>query len=247
MSSAWDALHYQDQHSYVWRLGASLVELLRPQAGERILDIGCGTGQLTAEIAKSGAIVVGLDSSEEMLRQARRNYPELMFVRADASTFRLDQAFDAVFSNAALHWVKNAEAAVQSIARVLRPGGRFAAEFGGKGNIASIQSAFRAVFGPVADARSPWFYPSVGEYSMMLERHGLEVRQALLFDRPTPIEGVDAMEDWLRMFCGSYLRDLAPADSAAMIPRLAAQLRPTQYRDGVWTIDYRRLRILAHK
>lgn len=247
MSAAWDARHYQNQHSYVWTLGASLIEVLQPRAGERVLDIGCGTGQLTAEIAKRGAVVVGLDSSEEMLRQARKNYPNVTFALADAATFRFEQPFDAIFSNAALHWVKNAQAAVKQIADALRTGGRFVAEFGGKGNIASVQSAFRAVFGHAADELSPWFYPSVSEYSMLLEHHGLEVRQISLFDRPTVLEGVNAMEDWIRMFCPRYLRDLAGDRGEERIPELVARLRLACFGEGIWTIDYRRLRVLAEK
>ena len=245
MSSVWDPQRYEGKHSYVWKFGASLLELLQARGGERILDVGCGTGQLTAEIAKFGADVMGLDNSEDMLRQARQNYPALTFVLGDATRFRFEDPFDAVFSNAALHWVKNAAAAVESIALALRPGGRFVTEFGGKGNIASIQGAFRAVFGAVADARSPWFYPSIGEYAPLLERYGLEVRQASLFDRPIVLE--DDIEDWLRMFCASYLRDLAEESANEKIHELAAHLRLTQYRDGAWTIDYRRLRILAVK
>jgi trans-aconitate methyltransferase len=247
VTSGWDAQHYQDQHSYVWRFGAGLLEVLQPRPGERILDVGCGPGQLTAEIAKSGADVLGLDSSEEMLRKARENYPALTFVLADAAAFRFTEPFDAVFSNAALHWVKNAPAAVQSIAQALRAGGRFVAEFGGRGNIASVQAAFRAVFGPRAEERSPWFYPSLSEYAVLLERYGLEVREARLFDRPTKLQGANAMEDWLGMFCGKYLQDLAGESAREKIPELVACLRPTQYCDGVWTLDYRRLRMLAEK
>jgi len=247
VSSTWDAQRYEGGHSYVWKFGASLLELLQPRGGERILDVGCGTGQLTAEIAKSGACVVGLDNSVDMLGQARQNYPGLTFALGDATKFRFQNPFDAVFSNAALHWVKDAPAAVESIALALRPGGRFVTEFGGKGNIASIQAAVRTVFGPDADARSPWFYPSIGEYAPLLERYGLEVRDASLFDRPTALEGDSGMDDWLRMFCASYLRDLAGESADEKIRQLAAHLRPTRYRDGVWTIDYRRLRILAVK
>ena len=181
-SSPWDAARYQDRHSFVWRYGASLLEQLNPQPGERILDVGCGTGQLTAEIARSGAQVVGLDNSAGMLSQARQNYPDLTFVLGDASAFDFPEPFDAVFSNAALHWVKDADGAASCIARALRRGSRFVAEFGGKGNIASVQAALRAVLGPSADLQSPWYYPSVGEYASVLERYGLEVRNASLFD-----------------------------------------------------------------
>ena len=221
------------------------MELLHPRDGERILDLGCGTGQLTAEIAVSGVQVVGLDSSPEMLGQARQNYPNLKFVLADATSFRFDEPFDAVFSNAALHWVKNAEAAVQSIAAALRPGGRFIAEFGGKGNIRSILAALDVVFGAAAEERCPWWFPGIGEYASLLEQHGLEVRQASLFDRPTPVEGERGMEDWIEMFCGSYLRDLDANGAKQKVREVASHLRPTLYRDGVWMLDYRRLRVVA--
>jgi trans-aconitate methyltransferase len=243
--SAWDAERYEGKHSYVWQFGASLVELLAPRAGEHILDVGCGTGHLTAEIARSGATVVGMDNSPDMLGQARQNYPALKFVLADALSFHFPEPFDAVFSNAALHWVKDAEAAVKSIAAALRPGGRFVAEFGGRGNIASILAALRAVFGSDAEERCPWLFQSIGEYASLLERHGLEVRLANLFDRPTPLDSESGMEDWLRMFCGSYFRDLAADRAQEKIEEIVKRLRPQLYRDGVWTVDYRRLRVAA--
>jgi len=246
VTSAWDPQRYQGGHSYVWKFGAGLLELLGPQPGERILDLGCGTGQLTAEIAKSGAQVLGIDKSEEMLREARQNYPELTFVQGDATAMRFKDPFDAVFSNAALHWVKDADRAAESIAFALRPGGRFIAEFGGKGNIASVEAALRDLFGADAAKRSPWFYPSIAEYAPLLERYGLEVRQASLFDRPTPLEGEHGFEDWLHMFCAGYLRALDESGEKK-IPEIAARLRPALYRDGVWTVDYRRLRVVAVK
>ena len=247
MSTAWDAGRYQDKHSFVWRYGAGLLELLAPRPGERILDLGCGTGQLTSQIAESGAHVVGLDKSASMLEEARKNFPHIEFVLADAASFQVPGSFDAVFSNAALHWVKDFAGAAHCISRALGPGDRFVAEFGGKGNIAAVQAALRMVFGPSADERSPWYYPSIGEYANILEQHGLEVREARLFDRPTELEGTNGIEDWLRMFCPVYLGDL-PADRAAeTIRQLATLLRPTHFRDGVWTMDYRRLRVVAVK
>jgi SAM-dependent methyltransferase len=244
--SAWDAARYQDKHSFVWRYGAGLLELLVPQPGERILDVGCGTGQLTAEIARCGAQVVGLDNSADMLADARKNFPELTFVPGDAARFDFPEPFDAVFSNAVLHWVKDADGAVGSIARALRPGGRFVAEFGGQGNIATVQAALRAVLGPHADQQSPWYYPSIGEYSAVMERHGLEVRNASLFDRPTPLEGEDGMDHWLRMFIApAYLRQFPPDRADGIVHQLIERLRPALYREGIWTVDYRRLRVLA--
>jgi trans-aconitate methyltransferase len=242
---AWDAARYQDQHSFVWRYGASLLQLLDPQRGERVLDVGCGTGQLTYEISRSGAHVTGLDRSADMLADARKNFPDLRFVLGDAASFNFPEPFDAVFSNAALHWVKDADGAVASIAGALRPGGRFVAEFGGRGNIASMQAALRAVLGPGADEQSPWYYPSIGEYAPVLERHGLEVRNASLFDRPTPLKGEDGMDHWLRMFTQTYLRQFSPERASEIVRQLVEELRPMLYRDGIWTVDYRRLRVVA--
>jgi trans-aconitate methyltransferase len=243
--SSWNAEQYEGRHSYVWQFGGTLLELLGPHPGERILDVGCGTGQLTAEIAATGALVVGLDSSPEMLGQARQNYPHLKFVLADATDFRFEEPFDAVFSNAALHWVKDAESSVKCIAAALRPGGRFVAEFGGKGNITEILTALHAVFGAAAEELCPWRFRGIAEYATILERHGLEVRQASLFDRPTPIEGERGLEDWIEMFCGRYFRHLSANEAKRNVHELVEYLRPKLYLDGVWTLDYRRLRVVA--
>ena len=237
MSTAWDAKQYQQRHSYVFQYGKAVLDLLAPQKGERILDLGCGSGQLTAAIADAGASVIGLDSSPEMLAEARAHYPAIEFRLGDAADFVVESPVDAVFSNAVLHWVKNASGAAGCIARALKPGGRFVAEFGGRGNNQSILDAIRELLGPV---ETPWYYPSIGEYATVLEQNGLETRQAWLIDRPTPVEGEDGLEDWLAVFG----RDLMGEAERKMI---AQKLRPTHYKDGVWTIDYRRLRIVAKK
>jgi trans-aconitate methyltransferase len=243
--SGWNASQYEGGHSYVWQFGGSLLELLAPREGERILDLGCGTGHLTAEIAARGARVVGLDSSPEMLGQARQNYPKLKFVLADATSFHFEELFDAVFSNAALHWVKDADASVKCIAAALRPGGRFVAEFGGKGNITVILAALRTVFGDAAEERCPWTFRGIAEYAALLEKHGLEVQQASLFDRPTPVEGERGLEDWLDMFCGNYFRHLTAGEAKEKVHEVVEHLRPKLYDESVWTLDYRRLRVVA--
>jgi trans-aconitate 2-methyltransferase len=225
----WDAARYQTRHSYVFAHGEDLIDLLAPSAGERILDLGCGSGQLTAKIAESGAVVIGLDRSEEMIAEARRNFPSLRFEVADAAKFSVDAPVDAVFSNAALHWVKDADGAAASIARALRPGGRFVLEMGGKGNVQTIIDALGAV-------ETPWYFPSVGEYTSLLEQHGFEISFAALFDRPTRVEGEDGLEDWLAMFAGSIA-------SAESFREVANRLRPKMFREGAWTLDYRRLRV----
>jgi trans-aconitate methyltransferase len=239
MNQSWDAARYQARHSYVYNHGESLIDLLDPLADERILDLGCGSGQLTAKIAAKGAHVIGLDRSEEMIAEARRNFPALTFDVADAANFSVDLPADAVFSNAVLHWVKDADGVAKSVAYALRTGGRFVVEMGGKGNVQTILDALREVAGP---AETPWYFPSVGEYTSLLERHGFEISFATLFDRPTRVEGEDGLEDWLIMFARSVIGE----DRASEIRREVANLlRPKMFRDGAWTLDYRRLQVIA--
>lgn len=243
-NQGWDANRYQAGHSYVWRHGEGLVDLLAPQPGERILDLGCGSGQLTARIAESGAAVTGLDHSPEMIVQARANFPNIEFRGGDATNFTIDPPVDAVFSNAALHWVKDAAAAIECVWRALRPGGRFVLEMGGHGNIGRLLAVVREVAGPV---ESPWFFPTVGEYSTLLEARGFEVRIATLFDRPTEIEGENGLEDWLLMFGAGLFGGFSDTRAQELRRAVADRMRATSYRDGRWTLDYRRLRIQAEK
>lgn len=248
-TATWNADLYDASHSFVWKFGASLVELLAPQPGERILDLGCGTGHLTAQIAAVGADVVGFDSSPEMIDQARRAHPAIRFELGDARTFSFGEGYDAVFSNAVLHWVKQPEQAVASVRAALRPGGRFVAEFGGQGNTRQMVAALlkqAAAFG-VSDYAIPWYYPSIAEYSAILDQHGLEVTYATLFERPTPLEGDEGLQKWFSMFCGSLLDRLSPEQRVACLAALDADLRPALFRDGQWSADYRRLRLVAQR
>ncbi len=241
----WDAELYESAHAFVWNAGASLIGLLNPQPGETVLDVGCGTGQLTAQIAESGASIIGLDSSPPMIGQARQNYPKLKFVLGDVRDFTLPEPVDAVFSNAALHWVPEADAAASCIARALKPGGRFVVELGGKGNVAQILEALRPVLEQRDLPADPGnYFPSIGEYSAVLERNGFEVRSALLFDRPTPLEGDTGMRNWLMMFHSRLIPDEQRND---ILAETESRLRPTHYRDQKWTADYRRLRVVAVK
>jgi trans-aconitate methyltransferase len=241
---SWDPQDYQKRYAYVFQYGEALLDLLAPQAGERILDLGCGAGQLTAAIARTGAMALGIDASPEMIAQARANFPALDFRIGDATNFSVDHPLDAVFSNAALHWVKNAEAVAACVSRALKPAGRLVAELGGRGNVQSIVNAIREVLGPV---ELPWFFPSIGEYTSVLETHGLEVRRAELFDRPTRVEGEDGMEHWLSVFGGSLVAGMPDVRQKEIWRAVAQKLRPQCYRDGAWTLDYRRLRVVAVK
>jgi very-short-patch-repair endonuclease/trans-aconitate methyltransferase len=245
----WQPALYDTKHAFVAKYGEALLDLLAPKRSERILDLGCGTGDLAQKIADCGATVIGLDSSLDMIAAARAKYPALQFVPGDVTNFAFDEPFDAAFSNATLHWVKPPEDAARCIAGTLRSGGRFVAEFGGAGNVAHISAALHEAHIALTGAplQHNWYFPSVGEYAPILEAHGFEVQAAWLFDRPTPLEGEDGMRNWLSMFGHPILRG-APTDVIDRVTATAERtLRETNYRDGQWFADYRRIRIVAIK
>ncbi len=248
----WDPGLYQSHHGFVWKYGEDLIDLLAPQPGERVLDIGCGTGQLTARIAAANATVVGVDNSPEMIEQARRNYPNLRFEVADASDLHLPDIFDAVFSNAALHWIRQATRVAQTISRSLKAEGRMVAELGGKGNVQCLLEAasrsLETVDCPLGEDSNPWYFPSVGEYASLLEEQGLAVTFAALFERPTRLDEGDAgLAQWMRMFGGVILGKMPPERQSDFLYDLEDRLRPKLWHDGAWVLDYVRLRIRAVK
>lgn len=247
----WNANLYDTKHKFVSSLATETVELLSPKVGERILDIGCGTGHLTQNIANCGAEVLGVDSAETMILQARQNYPDLHFAVMDAINLEFTEEFDAVFSNAVLHWIKQPEKVIAGVWKSLKPGGRFVAEFGGKGNINYIQTALeRAICqenSAFENLLNPNYFPSIGEYSSLLEKQGFELTFATLFDRPTPLDGESGMVNWLKMFRNSVLAAFSEDTQAKILANVEEQLRPTLYKNGTWFADYRRLRVVAIK
>jgi trans-aconitate methyltransferase len=249
---AWNPELYQSSHSFVWQYGRDLLALLEAKPGERILDVGCGTGQLTAEVAKCGSEVVGIDSSPEMVATARQNFPQLRFEVADVTALPYQQQFDAVVSNAALHWVRDQEEAIASIARAMKPRGRFAFEMGGHDNLHNLLHAvYRALrqIGVVnPEHLSPWSFPTIGQYASLIETNGLAVNFAVLFERPTRLDGGErGLRLWLEMFGDFALKAVALEERESLI-RLTEQFaRPRLFRDGVWTLDYKRLRMVAVK
>jgi trans-aconitate methyltransferase len=251
-SADWNANLYNAKHDFVWKFGSDVVSLLAPHAGERILDLGCGTGHLTAKIAETGAEVMGVDRSAEMVTAAQAAYPKLKFEVVDARKLSFDERFDAVFSNATLHWIHEPEPVLQGIFRALRPGGRFVAEMGGKKNIRAMQDAFDAALVEIGAAEAgevqPWYYPSVSEYSSLAERNGFEVRFITLFDRPTGLAGgASGLRNWIVMFGGDYLAKAGEPQREEFIRRVEEKLRPQLFRGDQWWADYRRLRLVAYK
>jgi trans-aconitate methyltransferase len=243
----WNTDAYAANGRFVANLATAVVDLLAPKPGERILDLGCGDGALTEQLVASGATVTGVDASPTMVAAARlRN---LHIDQCEAESLPYDHQFDAVFSNAALHWISAAKqpAALASIHRALRPGGRFVAELGGHGNIAAIRTALQSTLTPYgidAEAAAESFYPSPATYKRFLEAAGFSVHSINLIPRPTPL--TSGMATWLNTFRNGVLDRLNPADRARAINETVSLLEPIlRDTDGNWSADYVRLRFHA--
>ena len=243
----WDPDRYARNARFVSDLGTPVLELLAPRAGERILDLGCGDGALTETLAAGGAHVVGVDASDEQVAAARARGLDARVT--DAANLSFAAEFDAVFTNAALHWVKEADAAIAGVFRALRPGGRFVGEMGGKGNIAAVMAALSYALarrGLDADRLSPWYFPDPPEYRSRLERAGFDVGAIALIPRPTPLPG--ALGAWLETFCESFLAAVPEAERTALIAAVEEAARPALMgAGGTWSVDYVRLRFSALK
>lgn len=247
-AQVWDPERYARNARFVAELGAPVVELLAPQSGERILDLGCGDGALTKKLATLGVDVVGVDASAEQIEAALARGLDARVM--SGQSLDLDgESFDAVFSNAALHWMKQPDAVIAGVWRVLRPGGRFVAEMGGAGNVAKVQATMYAALAARsidAAARDPWFFPTPEDYRGRLEAAGFAVRAIELIPRPTELPG--DIGAWLETFAEDYLAAVEPGGRAGLIADLAETLAPS-LSDGAgnWTVDYVRLRFAADK
>ena len=245
-ADTWSASDYAASARFVSDLGAPVLDLLGPVEGQDVLDLGCGDGALTERLAAAGARVVGVDASPDMVRAARAR--DLDARLGDAEALAFDDAFDVVFSNAALHWMTRPDAVLAGVARALRPGGRFVAEQGGLGNVAAIRTALIAVLaadhGVETDLRGVWYFPGPDEHRARLERSDFHVEEIALIPRPTPVEA--GMEAWLATLAAPVLA-LAPEEARAGMARRVAALLAPALRDsaGRWWADYVRLRFCA--
>jgi trans-aconitate methyltransferase len=244
-TQVWNAETYAANARFVADLGAPLLELLAPRPGEDVLDLGCGDGALTLKIAESGAQVVGVDGSSDMVAASCAVGVDARVMQGESLAF--SHEFDAVFSNAALHWMTKPDDVIAGVKRALRPGGRFIAEFGGHGNVAAITVALMAVvrrFENCRNMRSPWYFPTADEYAAKLQHHGFVVDQIMLVPRPTPLP--TGMEAWLQTFARPFFGALSSAEQQAVLADVIALLQPVLCdANGNWIADYVRLRVAA--
>ena len=241
----WSPEVYERNARFVSELGSDVVEWLDPKPGERSLDLGCGDGALTVKLLEAGAEVVGLDSSAPFVEAARARGIDARL--GDGQRLDFSHEFDAVFSNAALHWMTDAEATARGVHRALKPGGRFVAECGAHGNVAAIVTGLRAV----ADRHgiddrlvSPWYFPTTDAYRRVLEAAGFEVERIVRLARPTPLPS--GLAGWLETFRGPFF-EAAGVQKERVLGELEALLSPAlRDEEGRWTADYIRLRFVAH-
>lgn len=242
LMTQWNAADYARSGRFVADLAVPLVDLLAPKPGELVLDLGCGDGALSAEIQGRGAGVVGIDASREMVAAARARGIDARVMPGEAIAF--DRAFDAVFSNAALHWMRDLPAVFAGVARALKHGGRFVAEMGGEGNVASIVAALEEAFRRRGlSAPEPWIFPSPEAVSAMLSRAGFRIETLQLFERPTRLPG--DLREWLEIFAQGHLVLVPEAERRTLVEEVRAVLYPHRFSNGGWTLDYVRLRFSA--
>jgi SAM-dependent methyltransferase len=244
-SQSWSAAGYEKNARFVSDLGEEILNWLAPKPGERILDLGCGDGALTEKIAKAGADVVGIDTGPDFLRAARERGLDARQV--DGHELHFEAEFDAIFSNAALHWMTEPQKVLAGIARALKPGGRFVAEFGGHGNVAAIITALRSAalaFGGDQAPAHPWFFPTAAEYAALLGKAGFECERIELVPRPTPLP--TGIEGWIATFRKPFFDQFEGAAREAALVHVVELLRPSLCdTSGQWTADYVRLRVAA--
>ena len=243
MAQTWNAADYAATARFVADLGQPVLDLLAPRPGERIRDVGCGDGALTEKLVEAGATVVGADPAPDFVAAAVARGLDAR--RLDAQALPFDREFDAVFTNAALHWIPDLDAALRGIHRALKAGGRFVGECGGHGNVAAISTALRAVGRQHGvDVHMPWHYPTAADFTRRLAAAGFTPASVEVIPRPTPLPS--GMAAWLRTFAGPILEQLPPAAQATAVDEVLDLLRWSLCDErGQWTADYVRLRFAA--
>lgn len=251
-TTKWKPKLYNEKHSFVYQYGEDLIKLLDPKENQRILDLGCGSGQLTFQINELAKETIGIDKSAEMIMDAKSKFPNIEFQVADASDFRFDEKFDSIFSNATLHWVKNFKGAIECMYENLNPNGRIVLEFGGKGNVQTIVNELRNSLKIRGYDRQSnldlWYFPAIGEYATELEAAGFRVCFAEHYDRPTELADENSgIKDWISMFAENFFNGVLENHVEEIKNEVQEKIKDKCLIDGKWFADYKRIRIVAIK
>ncbi len=248
----WNPELYNNKHSFVYDYGEDLVTILQPKKNERILDLGCGSGQLTFKISQLAREVVGIDSSVEMIADAKSKFKNINFRVGDAANFSFEKKVDAIFSNAALHWVLEYKEAIQCMFDSLNNNGRIVLEFGGKGNVQTIVNQLRkslASRGYLEQSElKQWYFPSIAEYTTELESAGFNVTIAKHFDRPTELADQNTgIKDWIAMFGKAFFNNVSLEHIEEIKQEVQEEIQSKCFKNGKWYADYKRIRVVAIK
>lgn len=250
MNIKWNAKDYTDHFSFVHQYGEDVMGLLDIPQESFVVDLGCGNGALSRKLNDRGFRVLGVDASAEMIMTAKAAHPDLNFIQGDATGFILSEKADAIFSNAVFHWIDadRQEALIENVSEQLKTGGLLVCEFGGKGCAEAVHSGLEAIF-QEHQLHYPrtFYFPTIGEYAPLLERYGLRVEYAVLFDRPTVQQTEDGLIDWINMFVKKPFEGMEPTLKQEILDEARERLRGKLFLDGAWVVDYVRIRIKARK
>lgn len=251
MADVWNPNLYKSNHSFVYNYGKALLELLDPQSHDEILDIGCGTGELTNEIFKKTKSLTAVDASDKMINEAKKSYPGINFIKMNALEMEYKNKFNKVFSNAVFHWIFDHEKFLEKIHTSLKMNGKLVVEMGGQNNTKTILSALKTALinnGYIENSKKQLtFFPSVGEYTSLLEKAGFTVRYVLYFDRETELIGEDGLKTFINMFCSPYFEDIDEIIKNKILDEVKTNSKNLLFKKGKWYADYKRLRFVAEK
>ena len=246
--SEWNAALYDNKHDFVAEYGKGLLEFVSENNNQSILDLGCGTGILTVQLKKLAEVVIGVDSSESMIKRAQQQYPDIKFMECDALALPFKEQFDVVFSNAVFHWITDHNALLNNIHKVLKPGGLLVCEFGANGNIATIENAFMRVSRNLGYEYRPKFnFPTSEHFAALLRKNGFVIDKIYDYDRPTPLKDNEkGLANWMKQFFASDLELMTEKMQTEVIKNVEDLTRKSLWNGSQWIADYRRLRVIAH-
>lgn len=246
---SWQPTLYRNKHPFVFEKGSSLVELLNPQPFELVLDLGCGTGELTDKVSRYGSFVIGVDASSAMIFAAKQAFPDIDFIVADGTALCFQPLFDSVYSNAVIHWVHQPLQLLQNVYHSLLPGKPFVAELGGEGNVKSITDALSQATKKHTNRQwvpSKWYFPKLSSFEYLLQKAGFTVSFSTYFDRPTKLQdGFQGLRNWICMFCPELSREYSKEENEKILSAVERELRSKLFDGASWYADYKRIRIVA--